>query len=53
LPEPDNPVITINFPRGIYREIFLRLCVRAPFIEILSIFFKNFYPADLFRVKLK
>ena len=52
-PEPDNPVITINSPRGISREIFLRLCVRAPFIEILSIYLKNFYPADLFRVKLK
>ena len=38
---------------GISREIFLRLCVRAPFIEILSIYLKNFYPADLFRVKLK
>lgn len=36
LPEPDNPVITVNESRGISTSIFLRLCSRAPFMIIVS-----------------
>lgn len=34
-PEPDNPVNTIILFRGNSREIFFKLCSRAPLIEIL------------------
>src|SRR5262249_18625195 len=34
LPEPDSPVKTTNRSRGISRSMFLRLCSRAPRIEI-------------------
>src|SRR5215469_3452232 len=30
LPEPDSPVITTSFSRGMSSEMFLRLCSRAP-----------------------
>src|SRR4026207_2339924 len=30
LPDPDKPVITTSLSRGISREMFLRLCTRAP-----------------------
>src|ERR1044071_4132126 len=30
LPEPDSPVITMSWLRGISTEIFFRLCTRAP-----------------------
>ena len=33
-PDPDSPVITINFSRGIFKVMSLRLCSRAPFINI-------------------
>src|SRR5690348_7381244 len=36
LPEPDRPVITINLSRGRSRSMFLRLCVRAPRIRMVS-----------------
>src|SRR4029078_9103825 len=34
LPEPDSPVITTSFSRGRSSEMFLRLCSRAPRIEM-------------------
>ena len=34
LPDPDSPVTTISFPRGIVRSMFFRLLTRAPFITI-------------------
>ncbi len=34
LPEPDSPVITTSFSRGRSSEIFLRLCSRAPRMEM-------------------
>src|ERR1700681_3915243 len=34
LPEPDRPVNTTSRSRGISRSTFLRLCSRAPRIEI-------------------
>src|SRR5690606_17162706 len=34
LPEPDRPVITIRLLRGRSRSMFLRLCSRAPRMEI-------------------
>src|SRR6185503_2177192 len=37
LPEPDRPVITINWSRGRSRSMFLRLCVRAPRMRMVSI----------------
>ena len=52
LPQPERPVITTSSPRGMSSEIFFRLWVRAPLIEILSIYLQNFYTADFFRVKL-
>src|SRR5258708_36135129 len=30
LPEPESPVTTMSLSRGISREMFLRLCTRAP-----------------------
>src|SRR3979411_3091629 len=33
-PEPDSPVNTTSWSRGISRSTFLRLCSRAPRIEI-------------------
>src|SRR5690348_247678 len=36
LPEPDSPVITISRSRGSSRSRFLRLCVRAPRMRIVS-----------------
>src|SRR5262245_46623255 len=35
LPEPDSPVITTSLSRGISREMFFRLCTRAPFTAIV------------------
>src|SRR6476661_7785072 len=35
LPEPDRPVNTTNWSRGMATSIFLRLCSRAPRIEIV------------------
>ncbi len=35
LPEPESPVTTINLFRGISREMFLRLCTRAPCTAIV------------------
>src|SRR4029078_13669603 len=34
LPEPDRPVSTTSFSRGRSREMFLRLCSRAPRMEM-------------------
>src|SRR3990170_833652 len=34
LPEPDSPVITTSLSRGRSSEMFLRLCSRAPRMEI-------------------
>src|SRR4030081_1834117 len=34
LPEPDKPLNTTSWSRGISRSTFLRLCSRAPRIEI-------------------
>src|SRR5262245_27770732 len=34
LPEPDRPVSTTNWSRGRSRSMFLRLCSRAPRIEM-------------------
>src|SRR5690349_8487742 len=36
LPEPDRPVITIRRSRGRSRSMFLRLCVRAPRMRMVS-----------------
>src|ERR1035441_3062604 len=36
LPDPDTPVITVNFSWGIESEMFLRLWTRAPWIRIKS-----------------
>src|SRR5699024_10915344 len=36
LPDPDSPVITMNFSRGRVRLTFFRLCSRAPLMTILS-----------------
>src|SRR5689334_6872090 len=36
LPEPDRPVMTTSWSRGISRSTFLRLCSRAPRTTILS-----------------
>src|SRR6185312_12196320 len=36
LPEPDRPVITISRSRGRSRSMFLRLCVRAPRMRMVS-----------------
>src|SRR3546814_1542700 len=37
LPDPDSPVITISRSRGSSRSMFLRLCVRAPRMRMVSI----------------
>ncbi len=37
LPEPDNPVITINESLGKSRSMFFKLCVLAPRMLIVSI----------------
>src|SRR4029077_21248438 len=34
LPEPDRPVSTVNVSRGISTSMFLRLCSRAPRMEM-------------------
>src|SRR5688572_6867370 len=34
LPEPESPVMTTSFSRGRSSEIFLRLCSRAPRIDM-------------------
>ncbi len=34
LPEPDSPVITTSFSRGSSSVMFLRLCSRAPRMEM-------------------
>src|ERR1700743_2419883 len=34
LPEPDNPVSTVSVSRGISTSTFLRLCSRAPRMEM-------------------
>src|ERR1700684_3715966 len=34
LPEPDSPVITVRVSRGISTSTFLRLCSRAPRMEM-------------------
>ena len=34
VPEPDNPVMTTSFPRGISTSTFFRLLTRAPLIII-------------------
>src|ERR1035437_3596875 len=36
LPDPDTPVITVNFSWGMESEMFLRLWTRAPWILIKS-----------------
>src|SRR6185437_3028328 len=36
-PEPDRPVITTSWSRGISTSMFLRLCSRAPRTTILSV----------------
>src|ERR1039457_2312718 len=36
LPDPDTPVITVNFSWGMESEMFLRLWTRAPWIRIKS-----------------
>src|SRR6185437_4867922 len=35
LPEPDSPVNTTSLSRGMSRSTFLRLCSRAPRMEIM------------------
>src|SRR5690606_38757858 len=37
LPDPESPVITISLSRGSSRSMFLRLCVRAPRMRMVSI----------------
>src|SRR6266508_5792648 len=37
LPEPESPVITTSWSRGISRSMFLRLCSRAPRMTIRSL----------------
>src|SRR4029453_3969419 len=45
LPEPDSPVITTSWSRGISRSTFLRLCSRAPRRQIRSLAMAVYYPA--------
>ena len=42
LPEPDRPVMTTSFSRGMSSETFLRLCSRAPRTE--CVFVSKAYP---------
>src|SRR4029453_2604051 len=45
LPEPDSPVITTSWSRGISRSTFLRLCSRAPRVAIRSPAMAVYYTA--------
>src|SRR6266850_1029388 len=45
LPEPDSPVITTSWSRGISRSTFLRLCSRAPRMTIRSLAMAVYYTA--------
>src|SRR5690349_3630117 len=53
LPDPDTPVSTVSWRRGISSEMFLRLCSRAPRREmtpgpeVLLVIFVAFVPWDL------
>src|SRR4030095_8430597 len=47
LPEPDSPVITTSWSRGISRSTFLRLCSRAPRMTIRSLAMAVYYKARL------
>src|SRR5262249_32966569 len=51
LPEPDSPVITTSWSRGISRSTFLRLCSRAPRITIRSLAMAVYYKARLERAR--
>src|SRR2546425_10727188 len=48
-PEPDSPVITTSWSRGISRSTFLRLCSRAPRMTIRSLAMEAYYTAHLGR----
>ena len=43
-PEPDNPVMTTNWSRGIVTSMFFKLCARAPCMTI-SLFFMKPHPS--------
>src|SRR6267142_2204332 len=45
LPEPESPVITTSWSRGISRSTFLRLCSRAPRMTIRSLAIATYYTA--------
>src|SRR5262245_35188378 len=47
LPEPESPVITTSWSRGISRSMFLRLCSRAPRMTIRSLAMPPYYTARL------
>src|SRR5258705_2651713 len=47
LPEPDSPVITTSWSRGISRSTDLRLCSRAPRMTIRSLAMAVYYTARL------
>src|SRR5882724_671085 len=49
LPEPDSPVITTSWSRGISRSTDLRLCSRAPRMTIRSLAIAVYYTARLGR----
>ena len=42
-PLPDKPVITVSLSRGMLRDMFFKLCSRAPRITILFSFIAVFY----------
>src|SRR6266850_5597805 len=45
LPEPESPVITTSWSRGISRSTFWRLCSRAPRMTIRSLAIAVYYTA--------
>src|SRR5215471_6157694 len=49
LPEPESPVITTSWSRGISRSMFLRLCSRAPLTTMRSLAMATHYTARLGR----
>ncbi len=38
LPEPESPVTTISFSRGILMDMFFKLCTRAPCTSMWLLF---------------
>src|SRR5439155_1563129 len=47
LPEPESPVMTTSWSRGISRSMFLRLCSRAPLTTIRSLAMSQTYCVSL------